>query len=166
MDPLLDEKFVLTISRILPQYLQNTLTIDAVIEAYGPSKNEGFCFENCNQVEFSGEVNGQLVIAMDGYTKLKLFPYIARKYKIDPTIRHHSSSIIMEFANQMCAELIQEMKLGRFDLVIEPPQNLDHKLCPVDLQEYRQYILIYFLKDKKKKDYLGRMHILLIVKKF
>lgn len=166
MDPLLDEKFVLTIARIIPSYLKENISVEARLEAYGPSKNEGFCYETCNLVAIHGEINGKIVVGMDGYTKLKLFPYIAKKYKIDPTIRQHSSSIIMEFANQIGAELINEMQLGRFDLHLSPPENLDHKLVPVDLELNRQYMIIWFLKDSIAKEYLGRLYVILIIKKF
>ena len=166
MDPLIDEKFVLSIARVTPEFFKQTVQIDVTLEAYGPSKNEGFCYENAVAVDFFGEMEGRLVVGLDGYTKLKLFPYIARKYKIDPTIRSHSSSIIMEFANQILGEIVQEMKLGRFEIDIRSPENLDHKLVPVNLESCRQYAMIYFLKDNLKKEYLGRLYMILLLKKY
>ncbi|EQA38032.1 chemotaxis phosphatase CheX [Leptospira inadai serovar Lyme str. 10] len=166
LDPLLDEKFILTISQIFPEFLDKNLGVHAAREAFGPSKNEGFCYENCTSVEFKGEAEGRLFLAMDGYTKLKLLPKIARSFHIDPTIRSHAASIMLEFANQICAELISEMKLGRFKIDILPPENLNHKLVPVDLEHYRQYILIYFLKDESAKQYLGRIYLILLMKKY
>ncbi|EPG67114.1 chemotaxis protein CheX [Leptospira wolffii] len=166
LDPLLDEKFILTISQIFPEFLEKNLHIQAVREAFGPSKNEGLCYENCTSVEFQGEATGRLFLGMDGYTKLKLLPKIARSFHIDPTIRSHAASIMLEFANQICAELITEMKLGRFQMDILPPENLNNKLVPVDLEQYRQYILIYFLKDKDAREYLGRVYLILLMKKY
>lgn len=166
IDPLLDEKFILTISQIFPEYLDKTLNVSAIREAFGPSKNEGLCYENCTMVEFHGEVDGKLFFAMDGYTKLKLLPMIARSFHIDPTVRADAPSILMEFANQICGALISEMRLGRFETELFPPESLNHKLVPVDLETYRQYILIYFLKDPKEKQYLGRIYLVLLMKKF
>ncbi|MCG6168440.1 chemotaxis protein CheX [Leptospira sp. FAT2] len=166
IDPLLDEKFILTISQIFPEYLDKTLNVTAIREAFGPSKNEGLCYENCTMVEFKGEIEGKLFLAMDGYTKLKLLPLVARSFHIDPTVRADAPSILMEFANQICGMLISEMRLGRFEAEQLPPEILNHKLIPIDLETYRQYILIYFLKDAKAKEYLGRVYLILLMKKF
>ncbi|QYY59409.1 chemotaxis protein CheX [Leptospira interrogans] len=166
IDPLLDEKFILTISQIFPEYLDKTLNVTAIREAFGPSKNEGLCYENCTMVEFKGEIEGKLFLAMDGYTKLKLLPMVAKSFHIDPTVRADAPSILMEFANQICGLLITEIKLGRFKTDLLPPEMLNHKLIPVNLETYRQYILIYFLKDLKAKQYLGRVYLILLMKKF
>lgn len=166
MDPLLDEKFILSISQIFPEFFSSVLGVRAVREAFGPSKNEGLCYETCTMVEFEGDVNGQLYLSMDGYTKLKLLPKIARSFHIDPTTRSHAPSIILEFANQVCAELIGEMKLGRFSIDIKPPENLNHKLVAFDLEKNREYILIYFLKDEEAKAYLGRIYLTLLLQKY
>lgn len=166
MDPILDEKFILTISQVLPDYIRNTIHIRADREAYGPSKNEGLCYENCTRVPFHGEVNGSMFLCMDGYTKLKLLPRIARSFGIDPTTRPHSSSIVLEFANQISAGLINEMKQGRFEIDIEPPENLNNKLISVDLKIYRQYILIYHLTDQRGQSNLGRMTLILLMEKY
>ncbi len=166
MDPILDEKFILTISQVLPEFLRKTIHIRAEREAYGPSKNEGLCYESCTRVAFHGEVNGSLFLCMDGYTKLKILPHIARSFEIDPTTRSHSSSIVLEFANQICAGLINEMKLGRFEIDIDPPENLNNKVIFVDLKMYRQYILIYNLTDRRMQSNLGRLYIILLMEKF
>ncbi|TGN18909.1 chemotaxis protein CheX [Leptospira idonii] len=166
MDPLLDEKFILTISQVLPEHLQKVLQVQADREAYGPSKNEGLCFENCTCVEFAGDLNGKVYLALDGYTKLKLLPKIAKSFQIDPTSRAHSSSIMMEFANQISGKLISEMQLGRFEMDILPPENLNHKLVPISLEKYRQYILIFFLKDRREEEYLGRLYCILLLEKY
>lgn len=166
IDPLLDEKFVLTISQIFPEFFRQNLDVEAIREAYGPSKNEGLCYENCTSVEFTGEIRGRFFIGLDGYTKLKLLPKIARNFGIDPTTKTTSSSVIMEFANQISASLIGEMKLGRFNIDILPPENLNNKVFLIDRELYRQYILIYFLKSGTEKSYLGRIYLILLMQKF
>jgi len=166
IDPLLDEKFVLTISQIFPEFFRNNLAVEAVREAYGPSKNEGLCYENCTSVEFTGEIKGRFFIGMDGYTKLKLLPRIARNFGIDPTTKTTSSSVIMEFANQISAALVGEMRLGRFEIEILSPENLNNKVFMIDQKMYRQYILIYFLKSKAERSYLGRIYVILLMQKF
>jgi CheY-specific phosphatase CheX len=166
MDPLLDEKFILTISAVLPEYFQKSLVITAEREAYGPSKNEGLCYENCTSVNFVGDINGTMYLAMDGYTKLKLLPKIAKSFQIDPTSQAHSASIMMEFANQIAGKLISEMKLGRYKIDILSPENLNHKIVPISKELYRQYILIFNLKDRRGEQYLGRLYLVLLLEKF
>ncbi|BDA77608.1 chemotaxis protein CheX [Leptospira kobayashii] len=166
MDPLLDEKFILTVSQVLPEHFQKTLQVQAEREAYGPSKNEGFCYENATCVEFVGDLSGKVYLGLDGYTKLKLLPRIAKSFQIDSTSRAHSSSIMMEFANQISGKLISEMRLGRFEIDILPPENLNHKLVPISLERYRQYILIFFLKDRREEEYLGRLYTILLLEKY
>ncbi|GBF51767.1 hypothetical protein LPTSP4_33050 [Leptospira ryugenii] len=166
MDPLLDEKFILTLSQVLPEQFHKMLLIQADREAYGPSKNEGLCFENCTCVEFHGDLNGKLYLGLDGYTKLKLLPKIARNFQIDPTSKAHSSSIMLEFANQLSGHLITEMQLGRYNIEISSPIDLNHKLVPISLSDYRQYILIFFLKDRREEQYVGRLHVILLLEKF
>jgi len=166
MDPLLDEKFILTISHVFPDFIRKSLHIQAMREAYGPSKNEGICYESCTRVPFNGEVNGSMFLTMDGYTKLKLLPKIASGFGIDPTTQSHSTSIVLEFANQISAGLINEMRQGRFDIDIDPPEVWNHKVFPIDLRSYRQYILIYFLVDKREKLNLGRINLILLLEKY
>ena len=50
--------------------------LQAEREAYGPSRNEGLCYESCQRVSFAGDLAGDLYLCMDGYTKLKLLPRI------------------------------------------------------------------------------------------
>lgn len=166
MDPLLDEKFILTISQVFPEFIRNALKIQAIREAYGPSKNEGLCYESCTRVEFHGEVNGSMFLTMDGYTKLKLLPKIASSFGIDPTTQSHSTSIVLEFANQISAGLINEMKQGRFEIDISPPEDWNHKIFTIDPKTYRQYILIYFLADKRERKNLGRINLVLLLEKY
>lgn len=166
MDPLLDEKFLLALSRVVPEYLEKNLKIEAKREAFGPSKNEGLCYENASKVEFIGDVKGHLYMCMDGYTKLKLLPKIAESFMVDPTSRTNAPSILLEFANQFSGHLLREMQTDHYSLDLLTPENLNNKLVPIDLNLFREYILIFFLKDPKEKSYLGRMYFILLLQKY
>ncbi len=166
MDPLLDEKFILTVSNILPELTEDILKIQAVREAYGPSKNEGLCFENCTQVDFSGDLNGSLFLGLDGYTKLKLLPRIAKSFHLDPTTKSNSATIMLDFANEVSVNLIEEMQFGQYKIESKQPQNRNHKLVPIDQERFRQYILIFFLKEELEQLYLGRLYVVLLLEKF
>ncbi len=107
-----------------------------------------------------------MYLAMDGYTKLKLLPKIAKSFQVDPTSQAHSSSIMMEFANQIAGKLISEMKLGRYEIDIESPDNLNHKIVPISKEKYRQYILIFNLKERRGEQYLGRLYLVLLLENF
>ena len=166
MDPLLDEKIVLTLLRGIPEFLQDNLYVFAEKEAYGPSKNEGLCHESCSAVPFEGEVNGMFYYCMDGYTKLKLLPRIAERYRVDPGIKGMADSVLLEFGNQMASNAVQELREGGLDVQLGPPENISHKLVPIDLDRNRQYILIFFLKDRRLKKYPGRAHVVIRIEKF
>jgi len=164
MDPLLDEKIVLTLLRSIPEFLQANLFIHAEKEAYGPSINEGLCFESCSSISFDGDANGIIYLCLDGYTKLRLLPRIANHFKVD--LRGMADSVMLEFGNQMASTIVGELMQGGFDVQLGPPENLNHKIVPIDLKRYRQYILIFFMKDRREKQYLGRTYIVLTMQKF
>ena len=166
MDPLLDEKIVVTIARICSEYFKDTLHINAEKEAYGPSRNEGLCYESLSMIEFSGDISGKLFFGLDGYTKMKLLPRIAQRYQIDPSLKGMSRSILLEFNNQLCASIMAELSDGGYQMDISPPDDLSHKLIPIDLNINRQYILIFFLRDRRVKKYLGRLYLVLLMQKF
>lgn len=166
MDPLLDEKFILTISNLVPELTEEILKIQAVREAYGPSKNEGLCFENCTQVDFTGDLNGSIFLGLDGYTKLKLLPRIAKSFHLDPTTQSNSATIMLDFANEIGVNLIEEMQLGQFKIESQAAINQNHKLVSVDRGRFRQYIVIFFLKEELEQLYLGRLYVVLLLEKF
>ncbi|MCB1173178.1 MAG: chemotaxis protein CheX [Leptospiraceae bacterium] len=166
MDPLLDEKLVLTCARVCSDYFKQTLFVSAEKEAYGPSRNEGLCYESVAQIEMQGSFKGQIFLAMDGYTKMKLLPRIAERYQIDPAMRGMSRSVLLEFTNQMAALIVEELQDGGYELEITPPNDLSNKLVPIDLNVYRQYIMIFFLRDRRLKRYLGRLYLILLMQKF
>ncbi|MCB1309195.1 MAG: chemotaxis protein CheX [Leptospiraceae bacterium] len=166
MDPLLDEKVILTLSRICQEYFKDNLYLNAEKEAFGPSRNEGLCYESCSCIGFEGDINGHIYFCMDGYTKLKLLPRIAERYQIDPTMRGMASSVILEFSNQMTSIVVDELRDGGYETRLMPPEDLSHKLIPVDADRFRQYILIFFLRDRRERRYLGRMYLVLTMEKY
>lgn len=166
MNPQLDEIVVVTLLRQVPEFLQGALLLQASHEAYGPSKNKGLCYESCYAVGFDGDLPGKVYFCMDGYTRLKLLPRIANRYKVDPSSRDMADSILLEFANQMAGGFIGELADGGFKLTLEPPEDLSHELVPIDLERFRQYIVIFFLRDRREHNYLGRAHFVLTLRKY
>ncbi len=166
MDPLLDEKIILTLNRITTEFFKENLYISADKEAYGPSRNEGLCYESCSRIGFSGDINGYLYFCLDGYTKLKLLPRIAERFQIDAGLRGMADSIVLEFSNQLASNIVFELQDGGFNVDLEPPENLNHQLVRVDGRTYRQYIMIFFLRDRRERRYYGRLYLVLTVRKF
>ncbi len=166
MDPLLDERIVLTVMRSFSEFLKNSLRVSADKEAYGPSKNEGLCYESCQRVSFSGDLNGSLYFCMDGYTKLKLLPRIADVFQIDPRLKGMADSVLLEFSNQLAAQVVDELVDGGFRVEIGVPENLNHQLVAIDAKKYRQYIIIFFIRDRRAQKYLGRIYVVLTMQKY
>ncbi len=166
MDPLLDEKIVLTLARAFSEHMKATLYVSAEKEAYGPSRNEGICAECCSAIGFTGELNGMMYLCMDGYTKMKLLPRIAERFQIDAGQRGMADSVLLEFANQIASNIVNDLRDGGYTLDLQPPENLNHKIVPIDLKRNRQYILIFFLRDRRLKRYLGRATLVLTLEKY
>lgn len=166
MDPLLDEKIILTLNRITTEFFKENLYLSADKEAYGPSRNAGLCYESCSRIGFSGDINGYLYFCLDGYTKLKLLPRIAQQFQIDAGLRGMADSIVLEFSNQLASNIVFELQDGGFNVDLEPPENLNHQLVRVDGSVYRQYIMIFFLRDRRERRYYGRLYLILTVRKF
>ena len=166
MDPLLDERIVLTVMRSFSEFLKNSLRVSADKEAYGPSKNEGLCYESCQRIGFNGDLEGALYFCMDGYTKLKLLPRIADVFQIDPRLKGMADSVLMEFSNQLAARVAEELVDGGFRVEIDVPETLNHKLVPIDAKRYRQYIIIFFIRDRRAQKYLGRIYVVLTMQKY
>lgn len=166
MDPLLDEKIVITLARGFTEFIQETLQLHAVREAYGPSRNEGLCYEACSAIGFDGDVEGKIYLCMDGYTKLKMLPVIFERFGVNLSEKGMADSVLLEFSNQIASSIIQELQDAGYKIVLHPPENLNHKLVPIDLNTYRQYILIFFLQDRRGRKYMGRWYVVLTLKKF
>lgn len=165
MNPLLDEKIVLTAARAFSEHMKSTLYVSAEKEAYGPSRNEGLCFESCSAIGFRGDVNGMVYLCMDGYTKMKLLPRIAERFSIDPAQKGMADSVLLEFSNQITSAILGELADGGFHLELDPPETLNHKIVPIDLKQNRQYILIFFLRDRRLRRYMGRATMVLTLQK-
>ena len=166
MDPFLDEKLVAILSKSCSNYIAKQLQVSAEREAYGPSKNEGLCYESCQSVDINGEVEAKIYFGMDGYTRLKLLPRMAEKITAESAVRGMVDSILMEFANQMGAEIVNELHSSNYESHLGIPENLNNKLIPIDLKKYRQYIIIFFIRDRRAHEYLGRIYVVFILKKY
>ena len=151
---------------VVMDFVKGNLYLQAEREAYGPSRNEGLCYESCQRVAFKGDINGAIHLCMDGYTKLKLLPRIADRFQIDPTLRGMADSVLLEFTNQVGGRLLEELIDGGFNLQLLPPETLSHKLVPIDLARYRQFIVIFFLRDRREGLYLGRLYVVLTMQKY
>lgn len=170
MDPLLDEKIVVSMLRNAPEFLMENFSIMAKQEAYGPSRNEGLCYESCTAIHISGDLECTLYFGLDGYTKLELLPIIADRY-IDTAeesaeTKRVSDTILMDFYNELASSFISEMEDGGFSLTIAEKKNLNHRLVAVDLHHNREYILIFFLTEPEKKRYLGRLYVVIAARKY
>ena len=152
--------------RSFSEFMKNSLRVSAEKEAYGPSRNEGLCYESCQRIGFKGDLEGSLYFCMDGYTKLKLLPRIADVFQIDPRLKGMADSVLMEFANQLAAQVVEELIDGGFNVDIDVPESLNHKLVPIDAKRYRQYIIIFFIRDRRAQKYLGRVYVVLTMQKY
>lgn len=166
MDPLLDEKLVLTTSRSVVEYLEEQLQVQAWREAYGPSLNEGICFESATSVAFDGDFSGSIFYCMDGYTRLKLLPIVAEKFRLDFAGAGMATSILQELANQISFRILAEFEDAGYQLRMDPPEDWSHRVYGVDAARKRQYVVIFFLEDRARKQYLGRWHAILLLDKF
>ena len=166
MNPYFDEKLITIISKGCRDYIAENLHVSAEREAYGPSKNEGLCYESCQSIESVGEIPSMLYFGMDGYTRMKLLPRMAELIEVSNDMKGMVDSILMEYANQMGARIVNDLIESNFEVDIGAPANLNHKLVPIDRKTNRQYIIIFFLRDRRMHEYLGRIYIVYTIKKF
>lgn len=166
MNPLFDEKIVAILSKSCRQYITTHLQVSTEREAYGPSKNEGLCYEVCQSIDIIGEINATMYFCMDGYTRMKLIPRMSEKWTFDKDVKGMIESMLLEFTNHMGAALVNELVDSGFNVDLGTPQNLDHKLVPIDLEQNREYIIIFFLRDRRAHEYLGRIYFVLTIKKY
>ncbi|MBE7439454.1 MAG: chemotaxis protein CheX [Spirochaetales bacterium] len=152
--------------RNFSDFMKETLHLSADREAYGPSRNEGLCYESCQSISFSGEIEGTLFLGLDGYTKLKLLPRVAERYNISSFPRGLASSVLMEFSNQLGGRILTELEEGGFHLQLHPPEVHDHKIVPFDLSRFREYIIVFFLRDRRQRMYLGRAYLTILFRKY
>ena len=165
MNPLIDEKMILTTSSAFMELAYDWLGINIVREAYGPTDNEGLCHEYCCGISLKGDVKGHVFLGLDGYTKLLMLPYIAKKFSLEEHPPEVVESSLLSFMNQFAGLIATELQefITRVDTGV--PQIYSHKLLSLPTEKFRKYALIFFLKDEEKQAYLGRAYLFLAIGK-
>lgn len=166
MDPTIDERYVITLMRIFSDYMLDVLGIDAIKEAMGPSKNEGLCYESCMMTEYGGDHHGEFYLCFDGYTKLKLLPLMAEWAQESQDKPINARAVLMRFAGELFTQFKEELSEAGGDLSIAETADLSNKLVTIENEKYRQYILIFFLKDSGNKEYMGRAYLIFTINRF
>ncbi len=165
MSELLDERLLIIFMRSFEDYLTQDLGIEATIEAYGPTRNEGLCYESCNMIHFDGVISGALYLGFDGYTRLKILPLLVSHYRDQLTGRVDAKAIISRAVSVFFEAIQIEMLEADLGWQMVSSIECDHKIMPLDMNRYRNYSVIFFLKHIKKKTYLGRAYMNLSVQK-
>ena len=168
MDPYIDEKLILVTSAVLNELFGDVLSIDCIREAYGPTINEGLCYEYCIQATFTGSFEANFFLGLDGYTKILLLPYLSIKYK-DIAIHKKdlwiNEALFSEFGQMFSNMLYDDIKDFSEELQQHPVKVCSRKLVSLPTESFRKYIIIFFLKDESKHLYLGRAYCLIAVNK-
>jgi CheY-specific phosphatase CheX len=163
MDPLLDEKIIILLSQIIPEYFYETYQLIFKREAFGPSLNEGISYEFSTCIDFSGDISGKLFLCMDGATKLKILPYLSKNYHIDTYQKGMANSILMEIINHIASQLVEEFSYAKIQIKITPPEIFNHTLYIVNFDIFRQYMLIYDVFSENKL--IGRTYFIILLEK-
>ena len=171
MDPLLDEKIVLSLLRNIPEFFNDNLAIKARQEAFGPSRNEGLCYESCLKITITGGLECDLYFGLDGYTKMELLPHLLEFFKNDDEFADRilpggAGELLLEFAVELGSGFMLELEENGYVVQMATRENLSHKLVQLDLQHNREYILIFFLTDPEKNRYLGRFYVVVTFRKY
>ncbi len=165
MSHLQDERIIITIIRTLEEYLNFNLKIEAHSEAYGPTQNEGLCYEVLQESEFTGDLKGRIFLAMEGYTRLKLLPILADEYRDDFVKTPRADELIGHMMKGFLAIVFDELNRSELSLHHLPPILKDHKMVDLKYSNSRNYMMIFFLKDRANPAYLGRLYIILSLEK-
>ena len=165
MKPLFDERMILSNAAVMTELFGESLGIECIREAYGPTMNEGLCFEFCTQSTFKGSSKGNFFLGMDGYTKILLLPYLADKIKPDRSAQDINTSLVVIFVNQIIDALSRELQEFNSDFLLDTARLCSHTLISLPYKKYRKYVSIFFLKDEEKKQYLGRIYSILAFQK-
>lgn len=165
MDPLVDEKYILTASASLVEVAGEDLGLYAIREAYGPTLNEGLCYEYCIKTPFSGSHPGALYIGMDGYTRLQILPYAAQKLELDREIPEVAEDALSAFCKRIQSLMEYEIREFQPDFQFDTPKIVSHKIEKLPAHKSRKYILIFFMRDEALKKYLGRIYFTLVFNK-
>ncbi|GIX41721.1 MAG: chemotaxis protein CheX [Leptospiraceae bacterium] len=163
MDPLLDEKIIITFSQIIPEYFYETYQLIFKREAFGPSLNEGICYEFVSSIDFSGDISGKLFLCMDGATKLKILPYLSKNHHIDTYQKGMANSILMEIMNQIASMFSEEFSYAKISIKIHPPEIFNNTLYKVNFEIYRQYMLIFNVFYES--NLIGRVYFIILLEK-
>ncbi len=159
MDPFLDEKVVLTVTASFLEVAADFLHIDAQREGYGPTQNEGLCYEYCSGVEYRGKIKLDLYIGMDSYTRILLLPYIVKNLKFDIDRREIADMALDAFSNTIFEELRREVNDYLEDITSSDLMKYNHKMVALPAEQYRKYTIIYFMRDLERGEYLGRVYL-------
>jgi hypothetical protein len=163
-NPELDQRLILTISSSFVEIVTDWLNVTAIREGFGQTANEGLCYEFCSSIPFSGNISGEMFIGMDGYTRLLLLPYIVNHLDMEYThpqlVEAAMNSLVLKLAKEFSDELeaVSQVKM-------QEPRNLNHKLVPLPKEDYRKYMMIFFIRDDENKKYLGRIYLHLALDK-
>lgn len=161
-----DEKLLLSLGEFCVDYFRDSLGLELEKEAYGPSLNEGICYEKCFRFDFEGTVSGTVFACMEGYTVLMLIPRII-KY-----LNHHSFHLLSsddylaEFFNRFIKKVSTEIEEHKVHIHSSKCQDMSHKMISIDLEKLRQHILVFFMRDIKEENYYGRMHLIVTIEKY
>ena len=165
MDPLFDERMILSNSAVMADLFNEFLGIECSCEAYGPTANEGICYEFCAQSLFKGKLKGSFFLGMDGYTKILLLPYFSNKIKPDRSAQDINTSLVIIFVNHVIDALSRELQEFNSNFSLDSTRLCSHELIALPNKKYRKYVSIFFLKDEEKEKYLGRVYTTIAILK-
>ena len=158
MDPIIDEKFLVSISASIMEIVHENMSISIEREGYGSTLNEGLCYEFCLKHNFTGKEHGSIYFGMDGYSKLLILPYAVQKFdlrKVHPEVaRDALFSFFYEIAKLIQIEIADIDNLFR----LKKPIDISNRIQRLPTFKYRKYMMIFFLKDPNLKKYLGRLY--------
>ncbi len=163
MDPLLDEKIIITLSQIIPEYFNENYQLIFKREAFGPSLNEGICYEFSVFVELTGDIQGKLFLCMDGATKLKILPPLSKNFHFDIYQKGMANSILMEIINQITSIFAEEFSYANFKIKINVPTIISNTIYKIDFQLYRQYMIIFNVYSESIL--IGRVYFIILLEK-
>ena len=165
MDPLVDEKYILTASASLLEIMGEDLNLYAIREAYGPTLNEGLCYEYCVKTPFTGSHPGALYLGLDGYTRLQLLPYAVRRLELERDIPEVAEDALASLSGRLHSLMEYEIREFQPDFQFKTPKIISHKIEKLPAASLRKYILIFFIRDETLKKYLGRVYLTLTLQK-
>ena len=165
MNPVLDEKYIVSLSASIMEIFHDRMSLSIDREAYGPTLNEGLCYEYCLKYNFSGKETGSIFFGMDGYTKILMLPYIAKSFRLKKIHPEVVEDALLSFFHEIAALLQIEIVEFESNFKLKKPSDISTKVQRLPTFKYRKYMLIFFLKDPDKRKYLGRLYCNLVFEK-